>query len=78
MGMRLASLDRACCFGCLKEVSKSVQVLLNGMEAVSSGTEFNNSEIASPVRALRLQQVVPKRLQGTMPPQLTCNSQRHC
>ena len=39
---------RACYFGCLKGVSKSVQVLLNG-KGSSYGTDFNNSEIASPV-----------------------------
>ena len=28
------SSGRVCCFGCLKGVSKSVQVLCNGIEAV--------------------------------------------
>ena len=44
--------NRACYFGCLKEVSKSVQVLLNGIEdwISSYGIDFDSSEIASPVQ----------------------------
>ena len=40
-------LPKACHIGPLKCVSKSVQVLLNGIEA-SYGTDFDNSEIESP------------------------------
>ena len=35
-------------FGCLKGVSKSVRVLLNGMEAIM-GIDFEISELARPV-----------------------------
>ena len=46
-------LSRACCFGFLKGSSKSVQVLLNGIEAVMVLT-FDISEIANAVLALRI------------------------
>ena len=36
-----------CYFGCLKRASRSVEVLLNGIEAVLVYTEIDNSEIAS-------------------------------
>ena len=45
-----AKFSRVRYFGCLKGGSKSVQVLLNGVECRSShGTDFDISEIPSPV-----------------------------
>ena len=44
---KLTKLDRAYYVGCLKVVSKSIQVLLNGLEQLY-GTDFDNFEIASP------------------------------
>ena len=46
---------RVCYFGRLKGVSKSVQVLFNGIEAIY-GTDIENSEIASRVEKNRIRQ----------------------
>ena len=47
----IQSYGRACNFGCLKGGSRLFQVLLNGNNRSSSGTDFDNSENGSPLWA---------------------------